>query len=258
MARAGAGSRREVERMIRAGKVSLDGKVLKDPALKVVGTAGLTIDGKPVSEAQPTRLWRYYKPRGVVTTHQDPEGRPTVFSKLPVELGRVISVGRLDFNTEGLMLLTNDGELARWMELPSTGWKRSYRARVYGRMDEGKLAELAKGIELEGIRYLPIEAKVESKSGKNVWLRIELREGKNREIRKVLKHLGLEVSRLIRTSFGPFEIGQAKHGDVRAIHLSSIPDMPAELKQKLQIKAGGHKRGKGWAKSKRKSRPRRK
>lgn len=247
LARSGAGSRRDVERMIKDGRVRLKGKVLESPVLKVTGTSGLTIDGAPVAAAEPARIWRYYKPRGLVTTHKDPQGRPTVFSKLPAQLGRVISVGRLDFNTEGLLLLTNDGELARWMELPSTGWKRRYRVRAFGKIDEERLAALSRGIEIKGVRYRGIKAKIESTKGMNSWLQIELREGKNRELRRILKHLGLEVSRLIRTSFGPFELGNQRKGEIQEAQLSTIGTLSAELEKRLGLKPQSCEKS-GWAK----------
>lgn len=247
LARSGVGSRRDVERMIKDRRVRLKGKVLESPVLKVTGTSELTIDGAPVAAAEPTRIWRYYKPRGLVTTHKDPQGRPTVFSKLPTQLGRVISVGRLDFNSEGLLLLTNDGDLARWMELPSTGWKRRYRVRAFGKIDEERLTAIIRGIEIKGVRYRGIKAKVESTRGMNSWLQIELREGKNREVRRVLKHLGLEVSRLIRTSFGPFELGNQRKGEIQEAPLSTIENLSEELKKRLGLKPQNYEKS-GWAK----------
>lgn len=247
LARSGVGSRRDVERMIKDRRVRFKGKVLESPVLKVIGTSELTIDGAPVAAAEPTRIWRYYKPRGLVTTHKDPQGRPTVFSKLPTQLGRVISVGRLDFNSEGLLLLTNDGDLARWMELPSTGWKRRYRVRAFGKIDEERLTAIIRGIEIKGVRYRGIKAKVESTRGMNSWLQIELREGKNREVRRVLKHLGLEVSRLIRTSFGPFELGNQRKGEIQEAPLSTIENLSGELKKRLGLKPQNYEKS-GWAK----------
>lgn len=255
LARSGVGSRRDVERMIKDRRVRFKGKVLESPVLKVTDTSELTIDGAPVAAAEPTRIWRYYKPRGLVTTHKDPQGRPTVFSKLPTQLGRVISVGRLDFNSEGLLLLTNDGELARWMELPSTGWKRRYRVRAFGKIEEERLAAILRGIEIKGVRYRGIKAEVESTKGMNSWLQIELREGKNREVRRILKHLGLEVSRLIRTSFGPFELGNLRKGEIQKAPLSNIGNLSEELHKRLGLKPQNCEKS-GWAKPRLRNRSR--
>ena len=190
MARAGLCSRRDAERWIEAGRVSVNGEVLKSPARDVSTSDRILVDGKPLPAAEPVRLWRYHKPRGLVTTHRDPQGRPTVFEKLPPEMPRVVSIGRLDFNTEGLLLLTNDGALARHLELPSTGWLRRYRVRAHGRVAQDSLDKLKDGIEIEGVRYGPIEATLDKEQGANVWLSIGLREGKNREVRKILSTLG--------------------------------------------------------------------
>ncbi len=217
IARAGLCSRREAERWIEAGRVALDGKVLKSAAIAVPETARLTVDGKKLPAREPARLWRYHKPRGLVTTHRDPQGRDTIFQKLPADLPRVISVGRLDLNSEGLLLLTNDGEIARYMELPATGWTRRYRARVNGAVDAKALARLANGITVEGVRYGPIEAKLDRQQGANAWLTMALAEGKNREIRRLCAHLGYDVNRLIRTSFGPFQLGNLKRGEVKEV-----------------------------------------
>lgn len=214
LARAGVGSRRDIERMIEARRIRLHGRLLDSPAVNVTSLEGISVDGKPVALSEPPRLWRYHKPVGLLTTHKDPEGRPTVFEKMPEHLPRVISVGRLDLNSEGLLLLTNDGALARWMELPTTGWLRRYRVRVHGAVDEKKLAGLKNGISVEGVLYESIEATLESRSGSNSWLMVVLREGKNREIRKVLGALGLEVNRLIRLSYGPFTLGSLPRGGV--------------------------------------------
>jgi 23S rRNA pseudouridine2605 synthase len=198
LSRAGLCSRRDAERWIAEGRVSVNGRVLQSPALDVSEKDRILVDGQPLPEADPPRLWRYHKVRGLVTTHRDPEGRPTVFDKLPPEMPRVISIGRLDFNTEGLLLLTNDGALARHMELPATGWLRRYRVRAHGRVTQADLDNLKDGIEIEGVRYGPIEATLDKDQGANVWLSIGLREGKNREVRKILMTLGLDVNRLIR------------------------------------------------------------
>ena len=217
LARAGVASRRGVERLIAEGRVEVDGKVLETPATLVSGTERILVNGAPVAPPAPARLWRYHKPKGLLTTHSDPRGRPTVFAALPAELGRVVAVGRLDLTSEGLLLLTNSGALARWMELPSTGWTRRYRVRAHGRADPKRLKSLARGITLEGVRYGPIEATVERVQGANLWLAVSLREGKNREVRRVLAHLGLDVNRLIRTSFGPFQLGGLRKGDVKPV-----------------------------------------
>ena len=223
MARAGLCSRREAERWIADGRVSVNGKLLSSPAIEVGPGDKIVVDGKPLPSAEPVRLWRYHKTKGLVTTHQDPQGRPTVFEKLPPEMPRVISIGRLDFNTEGLLLLTNDGELARHLELPATGWLRRYRVRARGRVTQAELEKLKEGIEVEGIRYGSIEAHVDTVQGANIWLTVGIREGKNREVRKVMAALGLDVSRLIRISFGPFELGELAPGgvdQVRRRHLA--------------------------------------
>jgi len=224
MARAGLCSRREAERWIADGRVSVNGRVLTTPAIEVGPKDKVVVDGQPLPEAEGVRLWRYHKPRGLVTTHNDPEGRPTVFDNLPSDLPRVISVGRLDFNTEGLLLLTNDGALARYMELPATGWLRRYRVRARGRVTQAQLDALKEGISLEGVNYGPVEATLDSAQGANVWLTIGLREGKNREIRKILGHLGLEVSRLIRVSFGPFQLLDLAPGVVDRIRRRTLRD----------------------------------
>jgi 23S rRNA pseudouridine2605 synthase len=210
LARAGICSRREAERLIGEGRVIVDGKKLTSPAFNVTAESKILVDGKPVAAAAAVRLWRYHKRAGTITTSHDPQGRPTVFEKLPPEMPRVISVGRLDFNTEGLLLLTNDGELARHLELPQNAWLRHYRVRVYGKIDPEKLAGLAKGVTISGIRYEGVKVVIENgkAEGKNSWLSVTLREGKNREIRKLMEHLGLQVTRLIRTSFGPFPLGK--------------------------------------------------
>ena len=217
MARAGLCSRREAERWIEEGRVSVNGSVLKTPAIEVSGKDRVLVDGRPLPLAEPTRLWRYHKPRGLVTTHTDPQGRPTVFESLPEDLPRVVSVGRLDFNTEGLLLLTNDGKLARHMELPATGWLRRYRVRAHGRVTQAELDKLKDGIEIEGVRYGAIEATVDSVQGANIWLTIGIREGKNREVRKVLLTFGLDVNRLIRISFGPFQLLDLKPGEAENV-----------------------------------------
>ena len=197
--------------------MTVNGKTINSPALNVLPSDRITVDGKELAQPDPPRLWRYYKPRGLVTTERDPQGRATIFSKLPDNLPRVLSVGRLDINTEGLLLLTNDGGLKRYLELPETGWLRRYRVRAYGRPDQRKLLELKKGITLEGVHYRGVDVDVERQQGGNVWLTISLREGKNREVKKLLSYVGLEVNRLIRLSFGPFQLGNLETGAVEEI-----------------------------------------
>ena len=217
LARSGLSSRREAETIIQAGRVTVNGKTINSPALNVLPSDRITVDGKELAQPDPPRLWRYYKPRGLVTTERDPQGRATIFSKLPDNLPRVLSVGRLDINTEGLLLLTNDGGLKRYLELPETGWLRRYRVRAYGRPDQRKLLELKKGITLEGVHYRGVDVDVERQQGGNVWLTISLREGKNREVKKLLSYVGLEVNRLIRLSFGPFQLGNLETGAVEEV-----------------------------------------
>ena len=224
MARAGLCSRRDAERWIEAGRVSVNGELLKSPARDVNPSDTVLVDGKPLPAAEPVRLWRYHKTRGVVTTHRDPEGRPTVFEKLPPEMPRVMSIGRLDLNTEGLLLLTNDGALARHLELPSTGWLRRYRVRAHGRVTQDALDKLKDGIEVDGVRHGSIEAKLDSVQGSNVWMTFSLREGKNREVRSVLSTLGLDVNRLIRLSFGPFQLLDLAPGAVEIVRRRILAD----------------------------------
>ncbi len=224
MARAGLCSRRDAERWIAEGRVSVNGKVLASPALDVGPKDKVLVDGKPLPTAEPVRMWRYYKPRGLVTTHKDPQGRPTVFDALPEDLPRVVSIGRLDFNTEGLLLLTNDGALARHLELPATGWLRRYRVRAFGRVTQADLDKLKDGIEIEGVRYGPVEATLDSEQGANVWLTIGLREGKNREVRKILATFALEVNRLIRISYGPFQLLELKPGEAEPVKRRVLAD----------------------------------
>lgn len=217
LARAGVCSRRDAEKLIAEGRVKLNGVVLDTPAVKVGPGDKLSVDGKPVRAAEPARMWRYHKPAGLVTTHRDPGGRATVFEHLPAGLPRVISVGRLDLNSEGLLLLTNDGELARRLELPANGWLRRYRARAFGRITQAELDQLRDGIVVDGVQYGAIDAKLERGQGANVWIELALREGKNREVRRVLEALGVKVNRLIRVSYGPFQLGALAPGAVEEI-----------------------------------------
>lgn len=230
LARAGLCSRREAEVWIEEGRVKVNGKVISSPALNVSDADHILVNGKPLAVADKTRMWLYHKPRGLVTTHKDPEGRPTLFQRLPPELPRVISVGRLDMDSEGLLLLTNDGDLARKLELPSNGWTRRYRIRVYGTPQN--LEALLKGITVDGVKYGRIQASVDSTQGSNSWLTVSLQEGKNRELRKVFEHLGHPVSRLIRTAYGPFQIGTLERGEVKEVPGKVIKEqMGAEAKE---------------------------
>jgi 23S rRNA pseudouridine2605 synthase len=222
IARAGLASRREAEAFIAAGRVKVNGAVISSPALNVTPDDSVTVDGEPLPQRERTRLFLYHKPRGLVTTQSDPQGRPTIFAALPKNLPRLMSVGRLDMNTEGLLLLTNDGGLARVLELPATGWLRRYRVRAHGRVQQARLDQLRHGITIDGIRYGSIEAALEREQGANLWLIFAMREGKNREVKNVLGHLGLAVNRLIRVSFGPFQLGDLPEGavtEVRTRHL---------------------------------------
>jgi 23S rRNA pseudouridine2605 synthase len=218
LARAGIASRREVERLIAEGRVRLDNRVVETPATFIRPGDMVTVDGRAVAAPQRTRLFRYHKPVGLITTHRDPAGRPTVFERLPPGLPRLVSVGRLDVTSEGLLLLTNDGALARRLELPANGWIRRYRVRVHGTVDERALAALAGGVTVEGIRYGAIEAGLDSRRGGNAWLTVALQEGRNREVRRVLAHLGLQVTRLIRVAYGPFQLGALPRGAVEEVN----------------------------------------
>ena len=224
MARAGLCSRRDGEAWIAEGRVSVNGRILTAPGVVVGPTDKILVDGQPLPAAEPAQMWRYYKPRGLVTTHSDPEGRPTVFDALPPDLPRVVSIGRLDFNTEGLLLLTNDGALARHLELPATGWLRRYRVRAHGRVNQAELDSLKDGVTIEGVRYGGIEAVIDSVQAGNMWLTIGLREGKNREVRRILGSLALEVNRLIRVSYGPFQLMDLQPGAIEAVKRRVLAD----------------------------------
>ena len=217
LARAGVASRREIERMIEDRRVAIDGVAIETPATLLTSLKGVTVDGKPVAAPEATRLFLYHKPKGLLTTERDPKGRPTIYDKLPPGLPRVMPIGRLDLSTEGLLLLTTDGAFKRQLELPSTGIERVYRARAYGNVTQDQLESLIDGVEIEGVRYGPIDANMERRTGANVWIEMKLREGKNREVRRVLEYLGLEVSRLIRIAYGAFELGDLEPGEVGEI-----------------------------------------
>jgi 23S rRNA pseudouridine2605 synthase len=251
MARAGLCSRREAERWIEAGRVAVNGKVLESAAFTVAPEDNITVDGKAIPAMERPRLWRYHKPPGLVTSHKDEKGRDTVFDKLPEDLPRVISVGRLDLNSEGLLLLTNDGELARKLELPATGWKRKYRVRVHGHPKDSDMQKLAKGVTVDGVKYGSIEGTIDSTKGANSWLTISLREGKNREIRKVMEYLGYSVSRLIRISYGPMALGDLPPGAVEEVKSKILRDQmgvekfeePSSMPSKGQRPTRGKRQG---------------
>ena len=217
LARAGVASRREAEKLIEQGIVTVNGEVLTTPAFKVTADMDIRVDGTRVGKPGPPRLWRYHKPDGLVTTHKDPQGRPTVFEALEGRLPRVISVGRLDLTTEGLLLLTNSGDLSRRLELPSTGWTRRYRVRAYGKVSQRQLDALKDGVEIDGMQYGPVRANLDQYQGGNVWITLSINEGKNREVRNLMRHLDLHVNRLIRTAYGPFQLGKLPKDDIEEI-----------------------------------------
>ncbi len=217
MARSGVCSRRDAEELIKQKRVTVNGEIVDTPAFNVEGNEKILLDGEKLPEIEQTRLWLYHKPAGLLTTHKDTEARATVFDHLPAGMPRVISVGRLDLNSEGLLLLTNNGELSRKLELPENGWSRRYKVRVHGFVNKKKLEDLAKGTVVDGINYGSVKAELESQNGTNSWLIVTLNEGKNREIRKLMKSIGLEVARLIRLSYGPFQLGSLKKGEVREV-----------------------------------------
>ena len=224
IARSGLCSRRDAERLISEGRVTVNGEKLTSPARNVTAADIVLVNGKTLPALEQPRLWRYHKPEGLLVSHKDPKGRPTVFEKLREQLPRVVSVGRLDFNTEGLLLLTNDGELARRLELPSNDWLRRYRVRVWGEIEPEDLAKLKAGVVIEGVKYGEIEAALDSRKGENAWLTFAIREGKNREVRKVCEHLGLQVNRLIRTAYGPFQLGGLERGGIEEVHPKVMRD----------------------------------
>ncbi len=235
LARAGIASRREIERMIEAGRIKLDGALVTSPATLLTSLKGVTVDDKPVAKPERTRLFMFHKPSGLITAERDPTGRPTIYAALrnalPEGSPRVMPVGRLDFNTEGLLLLTNDGALKRALELPSSGIERTYRARTFGDISQAQLEELIHGIEIEGVRYGKIDANMERRTGRNQWIEMTLTEGKNREVRRVLEHFGLEVSRLLRTSYGPYQLGDLPRGQAYELKRHEIEPFLGQLKK---------------------------
>lgn len=235
LARAGVASRREVERMITDGRVAIAGKVLDTPATIIPNLKGVTVDGKPVAKAEQTRVFAFHKPSGLLTAERDPKGRPTIYTALrnalPRGAPRVMPVGRLDMNTEGLLLLTNDGELKRALELPSSDVPRTYRARAFGEVSQAQLDELIEGVEIEGVRYGKIEADLDGGKGRNQWILLTLTEGKNREVRKVLEHLGLQVSRLLRVGYGPFNLGDLPRGAAVEIPQAQVERLRKSLRK---------------------------
>ncbi len=230
IARAGICSRRDAEKLIIAGKVKINNKLIDTPAIKVTDKDIVSVNGEVLDSKEDTRLWVYHKPKGLVTSHKDDRGRTTVFETLPPDLPRVISVGRLDLNSEGLLLLTNDGDLSRYLEHPTTGLSRKYRVRAYGNIKQPKLDTLKNGVKLEGIQYGPIEAAIESSKGDNTWLSVILHEGKNREIRKVFEYMDLTVNRLIRVSYGDFQLGKLPMGDVKEVPYNKVKKILSEMK----------------------------
>lgn len=224
LARAGIASRREAEKIVEAGRVTVNGKVVLTPALNVTDRDRIVVDGKALAEPEAPRIWLYHKPAGLVTTERDEKGRDTVFDALPDDMPRVMSVGRLDINSEGLLLLTNDGALKRTMELPATGWLRRYRVRIKGSLSEAKLDELREGITVDGVRYAGVEVKFDRQQGANAWLTMGLREGKNREIRRLMEAMGVVVNRLLRISYGPFQLGTLKPGAVEEVKQRIVRD----------------------------------
>jgi 23S rRNA pseudouridine2605 synthase len=249
IARAGLCSRRDAERWIAEGRVAVDGEILTSPAVTVTADSDIRVDGKKLPEPERPRLWRYHKPVGLVTTHRDEKGRPTVFGSLPAGLPRLISVGRLDLNSEGLLLLTNDGALARRLELPATGWARRYRVRVHGAVDPDRLAALARGITIDGIAYGPIRAALDRTQGSNAWLTLSLQEGKNREVRRVLEHLGHPVTRLIRVAYGPFQLGNLGRGEIEEVPAKVLREQLGGPFAHSETRSAGRRRERAAARS---------
>ena len=262
LARAGLCSRRDAEKWIAAGRVVVDGKTLDTPAVTVDGKSRIVVDGKPIPAIEAPRLWRYHKPNGLITSTRDVRGRTTVFESLPKDLPRVVSVGRLDYDSEGLLLLTNDGELARLLELPSTAWVRRYRVRVYGRPQPERLEKLKRGVTIDGVRYGGIEAVLDKQGPSNAWLTIGLREGKNREVRRLMEYIELSVNRLIRVSFGPFQLGNLEAGAVDEVKQHTLKEQlgiaktAAQAMGTAQAKPRSRPGGKFQSRSKVQSRPR--
>ena len=239
LARAGIASRREAERIIEAGRVTVNGRRIDSPALNVTAADRIAVDGRAVEAPEPARLWRYHKPAGLVTTARDEKGRPTVFERLPAEIGRVMSVGRLDMASEGLLLLTNDGALKRQLELPSTGWLRKYRVRVHGAPQEAMLERLRRGLTIEGEKFQPMTVALDRVQGSNAWLTVGLREGRNREVRRAMEEIGLVVNRLIRTGYGPFRLGELAPGAIEEVRQRVLADQMGW--QRAASKRGGPK-----------------
>ena len=224
LSRAGVCSRREAERWVAAGRISINGKKISEPGTLVTEESDIRVDGKPIATPQATRLWRYHKPSSLICSNGDPRGRPTIFERLPAHLPRVMTIGRLDFDSEGLLLLTNDGGIARRLELPDTGWIRRYRVRMFGAPTDKDIAKLANGITVDGVKYGSIEAKIDSAKGSNAWVTVSLSEGKNREVRRVFEHLGCPINRLIRTAYGPFQLGKLERGGVDEVPRRVLKD----------------------------------
>lgn len=243
LSRAGVASRREAERMIEAGRVSVNGHLIDSPALNVTPKDKILVDGKPVAEPDPPRIWLYHKPTGLVTTTRDEKGRETIFDALPEDMPRVMTVGRLDLNSEGLLLLTNDGEIKRKLELPSTGWLRKYRVRINGRPKDEDFAPLRKGLRIGSEKFQPMDVALDRQQGANAWATVALREGKNREIRRAMEEIGFTVNRLIRVSYGPFQLGNLKPGEVDELRRRVVRDqlgLDAEPQDKSGAKSGAH------------------